>query len=179
MTRHEFILHPILRLNGFQRLLQIRRIGIERLGIGVIHQLGIVTEITGSVQMRLQFVDRHTKLRIIHQSCLLIEIQVKLSDILLRIKQSATKQLPSADNLHAPATGADKGQQRLRHHRRPLTDGHSLLVARQIVHFEQHQTRITLSHTLTVTVLQLRGETHTRQFVGIVLRTIHATILQT
>ena len=129
--------------------------------------------------MRLQLVDSHTELGIIHHPRLFIQIQVESPDIFFRLRQTTLEQFSSTHNLHRSSAGSHKCQQRLRHHGSSLTDGNGLIMARQIVHLKEHQTGIGFTHFLTITVLHHRGKTDAWHLVGEIVSTPHAAIVLT
>ena len=176
-TWHNLIRQLFFGLQGLQCLFYAGSIGVERLGRWIIVQTGIGTQIAGALQMGLQLVDGNTQLGIIHQSRLLVEIQVELLDIIFDFRQTATKQLSPTHYFHTPSTGPNKSQKRLWHQCRSLTDGYRFIVAHQIIDFEQHHSRIRLADALMVAILQFRGKAHARQLVGIVVGTVNTAII--
>ena len=93
---------------------------------------------------------------------------MKPGDLLFLCRQTvALEQFTLTDNLHAQSAGTDECQQRLRHQSGTLAHGHGLIIALQVVHFEQHQTTIALAHPEVVAVLHLRGKADARQLAGV------------
>ena len=167
---HDLLGQLALRQDGLEGFLQAGTVSIKRYERGIIYESGIGAEQTGAVEAGLQLVDGHAQLGIIRQPCLLIEVQVKAPDVFWvrrQLRLFSPKQLPLTHDLHAPAADAHEGQQRLGHQPSPLTHGHSLVVARQVVHLEQHQTRVALVDALLLAVLHLRGEADARHLDGV------------
>ena len=84
------------------------------------------------------------------------------ADILGTFRQSTIEQFPSADNLHAPATGSDEGQKCMGNLTGTLSDSLSLIESSEVIHLQQHQPVVCLRHPLLVSVLHLRCEADLR-----------------
>ena len=76
------------------------------------------------------------------------------------------KELTATDDLHRLPVGTNEGHQRLRHLSCSPPDGIGLVASRQIVHFQQNQSCITLGDALALAVLLLQSETDARQSLG-------------
>ena len=88
-------------------------------------------------------------------------------DVSLVLGQSPTLiliQLPSADDLHTLARATQKTEQRLGHAARLVADSHRLLIGREPVDLEHHETVVLQHPALLVAVLILRRKAESRQF---------------
>ena len=165
-------------LDGLQGLHQIGRVSIEGLCHRIVIQIRIDTEVAGALQPRIQLVDGHSELRIIHHTGFFVEIKVKQADIFFRIRQATTEEFTSAHYLHASSARTDKCQKRLRHHGGSLTDGNGLIIACKVINLQQHQTCVCFADTLAISILHHRGKAYTGHFVGEVAGTGDSAVVE-
>ena len=92
-------------------------------------------------------------------------------------RRPSPQQLPTADDLHRLPVGPDEGHQRLWHLAGPAAHRLGLLLARQVVHLEQHQTRVAFSDEFVVAVLLFQGEAEARQVLRPVLVALEGAVV--
>ena len=163
-ARHQVV--ALVRDGNLLVILHFPRIGIEGHRLRIIPHLRVAAQIDRAVETGFQKSDVQSELRLISLTSRLIQMMMEQLDVSLVLGQSPTLiliQLPSADDLHTLARATQKTEQRLRHAARLVADSHRLLIGRESVDLEHHETVVLQHPALLVAVLILSRKAESRQ----------------
>ena len=149
----------------FRRLLRLRIDGRRH---RVVHQSRVGAHVTDALSGGLELFDCHPQLTIIDQSRPLVQILMEEGYFCITLWESAParKQFALTHDLHRLPVSPHKRHQRLRHLGSPFPHGISLIVTRQVVHLQQHQSCVASGDALAITMLLLQRKADARQVLG-------------